>query len=139
MDLLSGINLAVILGSASTHLTTEYAPVEGYNQNHKSIGIELVQSKEGLTHGAQLFKFKDSFNKASHTALYSLGYTKSYKQASIRPSLAMGYIKTSYYNGLAVLPAVSFNLWRVGVDVSYLPKIQGADAVLMFQSKFKLN
>ena len=138
---MDAITIAVIAGSLSTHITTDYAPANGYNESHRSIGVEVVQDKDGLTHGGQAFKFKDSFNENSFSALYSLGYTKRFKTLSsnIRAGLAGGYVSTSYYDGVVAMPFVGGYVGRVGVDVSFIPKVTGGDSVVMAQFKFKLN
>jgi len=139
MDLISGISVALIAGSISSHVTTEHEPLNGYNQNHKSIGFEVVQDKEGITNGVQAFKFKDSFNKNSFSTLYSLGYTKRFKSLSVRSGGAIGYVDTSYYNGVVAMPFVGVMYKRVGADLGFIPKVKGGDAVLSLQFKFKLN
>lgn len=142
MNILDGINVSLILGSVSTHTTTEFEPANQYNQNHKSIGVEVAQSKEGITNGLQLFKFKDSFNKNSHTVLYSLGYRKTFETSvysDVRFGISGGYVDTSYYNGAVAMPFVGGFIGRVGLDISYLPKVKRADSVLMVQFKVKLG
>jgi len=129
-----GLATALILGSISMHTSTDYQPTNGYNENHMSLGAEVVLSDgDGFEPGASIFRFKDSFNKESRAVLVSYGY----RYKAVKAGIATGYTKTSYYEGFVGMPFVEANYKRVGLQLGYIPKVPGVDSVLMLQGKVR--
>jgi len=128
------LTTAILLGSVSMHTTTDYQPAGGYNRNHQTIGIEVLQDVDkGFQPGVMAFRFKDSFSKESRAAMVSYGY----KHGWFKVGVAAGYTKTSYHDGFVAMPFIEAMGDRFGLQLGYIPKVAGTDSVVMLQGKIR--
>ena len=130
----TAISASIILGSFSNHLSTEFAPTEGYNQQHDSIGIDLEYGNTGAT----AFYFKDSYGQGSHSILGNYGWRFG-DELNAKLGFFTGYLNTSYYQGIygGVFVEPCYN--RLCSQISVVPKTDRTDAVVMMQFKIRLN
>lgn len=132
--------VSLLMAGISTHLTTEYEPKGGYNETHESIGIQIEQPIDNWRIGVLGMRFKDSFDKSSGlyaaTVRYQFGEDESFNASA---GLGLGYTHTSYYNGVYGAPMVELGYNRLSAQVSYIPKMSGADEVIAMQFKVRLN
>lgn len=132
--MLEAISVSIILGGISAHLTDTYAPDEGYNQIHDSLGIDLEYKNYGLT----AFRFDDSYNKPSHTVLGNYGYRFG-NEFNTKVGVFGGYLDTSYYSGayggLFVEPCYK----NICIQGSFVPKTTITDSTIMMQLKIRFE
>jgi len=135
------LDLSVVVGSFSNHLTDDFEPAGDYNETHQSLGLDIEKNvKTGWVPGATLFSFKDSFGNSSFTALGTIAYKKTFHpNFNIKGGLAAGFVDTSYYSGGVASPYVEACYYFVCPQLSYFPKISGhADSFIALQFKFKI-
>ena len=101
-----GAEVGVLFGGGVKHLSNNFAPQGGYNENSHTIGLEILQDKDGIIFGGSAAKFKDSFAKSSHWILATVEYRKTFKHVSASAGVGVGKLKTSYYNGPFATPFV---------------------------------
>ena len=131
--------VSVVAGGISHHLTTEYAPPEGYTEQHRVLGLEVAQAGPGWVFSAQAFHFNDSHDESSHLAAGAFGYRGMLPyQFFMYGGVGVGYIETSYYSGAIALPLFELGWWRISAQGTYLPKLPEADSGLAVQFKFKV-
>ena len=134
--------LFVIAGCASLHLTHEYK--DDYNERNDCAGARIEYSNGANSYGLGGFVFSDSFKEQSESAGFT--YTREiFKRGSVlgdNGSLAVGAylggVSTSYYSGAVVAPILEADYRRLRASVSYMPKVDGAEELLMFQTSFKV-
>ena len=133
------LQLFIIAGGFSKHLTTKYEPQKGYTDQHSNIGLEISQTGPGWVFSAQTTFFKDSHNEDSFLGVGGFGYRLLLPyQFLIYGGIGAGYVKTSYYNGIIALPYIELGWWRISVEGSYLPEFKNTDSGIALQFKFKI-
>jgi len=101
-----GVEVGVLFVGHAKHITTKFAPAGGYNENNHTIGLEILQDKDGWAYGGSVSKFDDSFAKSSYWLLATLEYRKTFKHVSASAGIGAGLLKTSYYNGPFATPFI---------------------------------
>lgn len=144
MDILSGLAIGVLVTGASIHHTTNHAPAGGYNENHSVIGLEVEQNKAGFLMGLSGAFFKDSFDKPSNWLFVTGEYAKDFGGFRVAPGIGVGYLRTSYYDGVGVMPYVEaeykMGSYSIYGKVSHAPKVaDNMDAVTMGTAGLKVR
>ncbi len=112
--------IGVLFGGGVKHFSSKFAPSNGYNENTKTIGIEVLQDKEGVVFGGSVAKFKDSFNKSSYWLLGIAEYKHTFKYVSASGGVGIGKLKTSYYNGVFATPYIKLRDNYTGLYVKVM-------------------
>lgn len=127
------MDLSLVCCAISHHLTNAYG--DSYNETHESFGVVIEESYDRHTYGLQGFHFNDSLDKSSFIATGSYLYSL---HDYIKAGAGAGWVKTSYYSGLIVLPMLEVGTDRVSVQLSAFPNAFGSEALVMGQMKIKL-
>lgn len=133
----------VTSGFFSKHTSDQFAPKGGYNETNTGIGIEYgIDRNWTLAVGT----YKNSVYKRS---TYIQGVwtpdatTYNFGELSLKAGLAVGVVNgypDQMQGGFfpAVLPVLSAEYKRVGVNLTYIPSLDGAvDGAVALQLKFK--
>ena len=102
--LANAVEVGVLGFGATKHHSTKFAPNGGYNENNHVIGVEILQDNDGVAFGGSVARLDDSFNKPSFWAMATVEYKRTYDDFSVSGGVGLGYLETSYYNGLFGTP-----------------------------------
>ncbi len=135
------VDFSLILTSYSKHLTKDFSPPQGYNEEHRSLGFDIEKHiTTGFVPGITAFHFYDSYDKSSKIVLGTAGYKKSFTpDLNVSCGISAGFVETSYYSGFIATPFIEGCIYFLCPQMVYFPELPGeSDSFIALQFKLKI-